>query len=200
MTCRWAYARGRRDHIRLVMLVNDVSLRNLIPAELAKGFGFFQSKPASAFSPVAVTPDELGAAWRDGKVHLPLAVQFNGEDIRPAQRRRGHGVLLPRLVAHAAKTRALSAGTIIGSGTVSNKRSQRGFILHRRAAHAGADRNRRVATAFMQYGDRVRIEMFDTAGALNIRRDRSTCRPVQTLSSRFTAISVRPRRFVCASR
>ncbi len=107
--------------IRLVMLVNDVSLRNLIPAELLKGFGFFQGKPSSAFSPVAVTPDELGDAWQSGKVHLPLIVDLNGKPFGRANAGVDMTFDFGRLVAHAAKTRALCAGTIIGSGTVSNK-------------------------------------------------------------------------------
>jgi fumarylacetoacetate (FAA) hydrolase len=107
--------------IRLVLLVNDVSLRNLIPAELAKGFGFFQSKPSSAFSPVAATPDELGEAWDGGKVHLPLIVDLNGKPFGRADAGVDMTFDFPALIAHAAKTRPLSAGTIIGSGTVSNK-------------------------------------------------------------------------------
>lgn len=118
-----AEAAGR---IRLVMICNDVSLRGLIPAELGKGFGFFQSKPASAFSPVAVTPDELGPAWKDGLVHLPLHVDLNGQPFGRANAGVDATFSLPRLVAHAAKTRRLSAGTIVGSGTVSNKDSDGG--------------------------------------------------------------------------
>ena len=110
-----------RDAIRLIMLVNDVSLRALIPAELAKGFGFFQSKPSSAFSPVAVTPDELGDAWDGGKVHLPLHVDLNGKSFGRANAGIDMTFDFPTLIAHAAKTRPLAAGTIIGSGTVSNK-------------------------------------------------------------------------------
>jgi fumarylacetoacetate (FAA) hydrolase len=107
--------------IRLVLLVNDVSLRNLIPGELAKGFGFFQSKPASAFSPVAVTPDALGARWREGKLHGKLEVYLNGQPFGEADAGVDMTFDFPTLIAHAAKTRALSAGTIIGSGTVSNR-------------------------------------------------------------------------------
>ena len=107
--------------IRLVMLCNDVSLRNLIPGELAKGFGFFQAKPASAFSPVAVTPDEFGAAWRDAKVHLPLVVHLNSVLFSRANAGVDMNFDFGQLVAHAAKTRPLGAGTIIGAGTVSNK-------------------------------------------------------------------------------
>ena len=107
--------------IRLLMLVNDVSLRNLIPNELAKGFGFFQSKPASAFSPVAVTPDELGEAWRDAKVHLPLVVHLNDQLFGKPDAGEDMTFDFGRLVAHVARTRELEAGSIIGSGTVSNK-------------------------------------------------------------------------------
>jgi fumarylacetoacetate (FAA) hydrolase len=114
-------AADARRHIRLLMLVNDVSLRNLIPNELAKGFGFFQSKPASAFSPVAVTPDELGDAWRDGKVHLPLVTHFNGELFGRPDAGTDMTFNFDTLVAHVAKTRELEAGSIVGSGTVSNK-------------------------------------------------------------------------------
>ena len=110
-----------KQQIRLVMLVNDVSLRALAPGELAKGFGFFQSKPSSAFSPVAVTPDELGDAWDGGRLHLPLNVDFNGKPFGRANAGVDMTFDFPQLIAHAAKTRALAAGSIIGSGTVSNK-------------------------------------------------------------------------------
>ena len=109
------------EHICLLMLVNDVSLRNLIPAELAKGFGFFHGKPSTAFSPVAVTPDELGPAWRDGKVHLPLLASVNGKLLGRPNAGVDMTFSFPQLIAHAAKTRRLAAGTIVGSGTVSNK-------------------------------------------------------------------------------
>jgi fumarylacetoacetate (FAA) hydrolase len=161
-------------HIRLVMLVNDVSLRNLIPAELAKGFGFLQSKPASSFSPVAVTPDELGDAWRGGKVHLPLLSHLNGDLFgRPdagVDMTFGFG----RLIAHLATTRDLVAGTIVGSGTVSNREEGGpgrpaaaggvGYscIAEQRTVETiqeGAPRTR-----FMRFGDRVRLEMLDAAG------------------------------------
>ncbi|MEO8677127.1 MAG: fumarylacetoacetate hydrolase family protein, partial [Casimicrobiaceae bacterium] len=108
-------------HVRLLMLVNDVSLRNLIPAELAKGFGFLQSKPASAFSPVAVTPDELGDAWRGGKVHLPLVSHLNGALFGRPDAGVDMTFDFPTLIAHVAKTRGLASGSIVGSGTVSNK-------------------------------------------------------------------------------
>ena len=152
-------------HVKLLMLVNDVSLRNLIPAELAKNFGFFQSKPASAFSPVAVTPDELGEAWRGAKVHLPLVVDLNGERFGAPDAGVDMTFSFADLIAHAAKTRALAAGSIIGSGTVSNKDRRAGSccIAERRSLEqieSGAAR-----TPFLKFGDRVRIEMFDSQGA-----------------------------------
>src|SRR5215471_8680034 len=118
--------RQAESYIHLVMLANDVSLRNLIPSELAKGFGFFQSKPASAFSPIAVTPDELGHAWRDGRVHLPLLVEVNGARLGAPHAGTDMVFSFPQLIAHAAKTRSLAAGSILGSGTVSNKDRARG--------------------------------------------------------------------------
>lgn len=152
------------QYIRLLMLVNDVSLRNLIPAELAKGFGFFQSKPASSFSPVAVTPDELGEAWKDGKLHLPLRSTWNG--ILVGQPNAGVDMVFsfPQLITHLCKTRQARAGTIIGSGTVSNKDSSKGFscIAEKRALEMIADGA--PATAFMQFGDTIRIEMLDKTG------------------------------------
>jgi fumarylacetoacetate (FAA) hydrolase len=153
-----------RGHIRLLMLVNDWSLRNLIPAELAKGFGFYQSKPATAFSPVAVTPDELGPAWKDAKLHLPLTVHLNGELFG----RPNAGVDMTfdfgRLIAHAAKTRRLGAGTIVGSGTVSNyDRSLGSTCLAERRMLETLARGKPV-TPFLSFGDRVRIEIFDPAG------------------------------------
>ena len=161
-------------HIQLVMLVNDVSLRNLIPAELAKGFGFFQSKPSSAFSPVAVTPDELGDAWHDAKLHLPLLSELNGELFGRPDAGVDMTFDFGQLVAHAAKTRPLSAGTIIGSGTVSNKLDG-GPGKHVNAGGVGYSciaevrtietiTNGKPATPFMQFGDRIRISMRDAAG------------------------------------
>jgi fumarylacetoacetate (FAA) hydrolase len=150
--------------IRLLMLVNDVSLRNLIPAELAKGFGFFQSKPATAFSPVAVTPDELGEAWLDAKVHRPLVVHWNGEKVGAPNAGDDMTFDFGQLIAHIAKTRNVRAGSIVGSGTVSNLDRSRGYccIAEKRSLEiieSGAAR-----TPFMKYGDRVRIEMFDAHG------------------------------------
>jgi fumarylacetoacetate (FAA) hydrolase len=151
--------------IRLLMLVNDVSLRNLIPAELAKGFGFFQSKPATAFSPVAVTPDELGDAWRDGKVHLPLAVHWNGQKVGAPNAGEDMTFNFFQLIAHIAKTRNARAGSIVGSGTVSNLDRSRGYacIAEKRSLETIADG--KPSTPFMTFGDTVRIEMFDAQGA-----------------------------------
>jgi fumarylacetoacetate (FAA) hydrolase len=161
--------------IRLILLVNDVSLRNLIPGELAKGFGFFQSKPSSAASPVAVTPDELGAAWDGGKLHLPLLVELNGEPFGRAEAGEDMTFDFPALIAHAARTRRLAAGSVIGSGTVSNRDGEggpgqpiaaggRGYscIAEQRTVETllhGA-----AKTPFLRFGDHVRIEMRDAAG------------------------------------
>lgn len=151
-------------HIRLIVLINDWTLRNLVPAELAKGFGFYQSKPATGFSPVAVTPDELGTAWRDGKVHLPLISHINGELLG----RPNAGVDMTfdfhQLLAHAARTRRLGAGTILGSGTISNLDRSAGSscLAERRTLEQmehGAPR-----TPFLRYGDIVRIHMLDEHG------------------------------------
>ncbi len=162
--------------IALVMLVNDVSLRNLIPNELAKGFGFFQSKPSSAFSPVAVTPDELGAAWRGGKLHRPLRAHLNGELFGRPEAGTDMTFDFGRLIAHAARTRPLAAGTIIGSGTVSNKDVDGGPgkpVVQGGAGYACIAEQRTVETLlsgaaktpFLKFGDRVRIEMLDNEGA-----------------------------------
>lgn len=153
-----------REHIRLVMLVNDVSLRNLIPGELAKGFGFFQSKPASAFSPVAVTPDELGEAWDGAVVHLPLVSHLNDKLFGSVDCDVDMTFDFPTLIAHAAKSRSLAAGTIVGSGTVSNLDRAKGSscIAEKRMLETIEDG--RPKTPFMQFGDTVRIEMFDAAG------------------------------------
>jgi len=161
--------------IRLLLLVNDVSLRNLIPEELAKGFGFFQSKPASAFSPIAVTPDELGDAWDGGRVHLPLEVDYNDAPFGRANAGIDMTFDFPTLVAHAARTRALGAGTIIGSGTVSNRDADGG--AGRPIAEGGVGysciaeqrtvetlRHGAPRTAFMKSGDRVCIRMHDAQG------------------------------------
>jgi fumarylacetoacetate (FAA) hydrolase len=151
-------------HIRLLMLVNDVSLRNLIPGELAKGFGFFQSKPATAFSPVAVTPDELGPDWRDAKVHRPLVVHWN--DVKVGEPDAGNDMTFNfgQLIAHVARTRNLGAGSIIGSGTVSNLDRSRGYCCIAEKRSLEMIESGAAVTPFMKYGDRVRIEMFDTHG------------------------------------
>jgi len=162
------------QHIRLIMIVNDVSLRGLIPGELSKGFGFFQSKPSSAFSPVAVTPDELGDAWAENKVHLPLLSTLNDELFGKPEAGIDMTFDFSQLVAHAAKSRPLGAGTIIGSGTVSNKldggpgkpvnEGGVGYscIAEQRTIETIQDGS--PTTSFMQFGDRIRIEMCNAAG------------------------------------
>lgn len=152
------------QHIKLLMLVNDVSLRNLIPSELAKGFGFFQSKPASAFSPVAITPDELDTAWNDGKVHLPLHVHLNGEKFGSPEAGVDMTFNFHQLVAHVAKSRHLAAGTIIGSGTVSNIDRSKGSCCFTEKRMLEIIDSGEPLTPFMTYGDRVEIEMFDKEG------------------------------------
>ena len=150
-------------HIRLLMLCNDVSLRNLIPPELAKGFGFLQSKPASSFS-VAVTPDELGEDWRDGKVHLPLRSTWNGKLV--GQPHAGVDMVFnfPQLIAHLCKSRNARAGTIVGSGTASNKDAKRGYscIAEKRCLEMIADGV--ASTPFMFFGDTIRVEMLEASG------------------------------------
>ena len=157
-------AKKAGEHIRLLLLVNDVSLRNLAAAEIAKGFGFFQSKPCSAFSPVTLTPDELGSAWDGGKLSLPLLVQVNGEALGRPDTGVDMTFEFPRLIAYAARTRPLAAGTIVGSGTVSNADQLVGTacIAEKRALDTigGGE----PATPFLKFGDRVRIEMFDAEG------------------------------------
>ncbi|PLX39205.1 MAG: 2-keto-4-pentenoate hydratase [Hyphomicrobiales bacterium] len=161
-------------HIKLLMLVNDVSLRNLIPGELAKGFGFFQSKPSSAFSPVAVTPDELGEAWDGGTIALPLNVDLNGKPFGRARCDVDMTFDFTQIVAHAARTRPLGAGAVIGSGTVSNKLDDGpgkpvaeggvGYSCIAEIRMIETIRDGKPSTPFMHFGDRVRIEMFDADG------------------------------------
>ena len=161
-------------YIRLVMLVNDVSLRGLIPGELAKGFGFFQSKPSSAFSPVAVTPDELGDAWRDGKLHLPLLSELNGEPFGKPNAGIDMTFDFGQLIAHAARSRPLVAGTIIGSGTVSNKldggpgkpiaEGGAGYSCIAEIRMIETIESGAPVTSFLRFGDKVRIEMNDADG------------------------------------
>ena len=147
------------EGIRLLMLANDVSLRHLIPAELAKGFGFFQSKPATAFSPVAVTPDELGGAWKGGRVHLPLQSTWNGKRVGLCDAGEEMTFHFGQLIAHICKTRNVRAGSIVGSGTVSNKDWSRGYscIAEKRAIET--IESGEPKTEFMQFGDTIRIEM-----------------------------------------
>ncbi|MGS1096453.1 fumarylacetoacetate hydrolase family protein (plasmid) [Aquamicrobium terrae] len=169
-----ASAAEAREAIRLVMLANDVSLRGLIPDELAKGFGFFQSKPSTAFSPVAVTPDELGDAWDGGRLHLPLLVSLNGQPFGRANAGIDMTFDFGQLVAHAAKTRPLVAGSIIGSGTVSNKldggpgkpvaEGGAGYSCIAEMRMVETIAKGVAATPFLKFGDSVRIEMQDQAG------------------------------------
>lgn len=146
------------DHILLVMLVNDVSLRGLIPDELANGFGFFQSKPSSAFSPFALTPDELGSAWNEGRLHLELNVKLNGEFFGKANAGDMH-FHFGQLIAHAARTRRLRAGTIIGSGTVSNNKEEAGSSCLAEKRMIEKIENGTITTEFMKPGDVVEISM-----------------------------------------
>ncbi len=147
--------------IRLLMTVNDVSLRGLIPGELAKGFGFFQSKPSSAFSPVAITPDELGDAWDGKKLHLPLVTYLNGKILGNPNCGEDMTFDFPTIVAHAAKTRPLAAGAIIGSGTISNAAEGTGSSCLAEVRMLETIEHGSPKTPFMRFGDSVRIEMFD---------------------------------------
>ncbi len=170
-----ASAEEGRSAVRLVMLCNDVSLRGLIPAELAKGFGFFHSKPSSAFSPLAVTPDALGDDWREGKLHLPLLVSLNGVLIGRAEAGEDMTFDFGRLIAHAAKSRPLSAGTVVGSGTVSNRNADgspgrpvseggRGYSCLAEVRMVETILYGSPKTPFMRFGDTVRIETVDRDG------------------------------------
>jgi len=166
-------------HIQLVGLVNDVSLRNLIPAELAKGFGFLQSKPRSALSPVFVTPDELEGAWQGNKVHLPLVTHVNGAWFGAPEAGVDMQFDFAQLVAHAAKTRPLSAGTIVGSGTIANEDTSKGASCFAEKRTVETLETGKPITPFLSFGDSVRIEMFDAAGksifgAIDQRIDRQT--------------------------
>jgi len=166
-------------HIQLIGLVNDVSLRNLIPGELAKGFGFLQSKPRSALSPVFVTPDELGDAWRDCKVHLPLVSHINGQWFGAPEAGEDMQFNFAQLVAHAAKSRPLSAGTIVGSGTIANKDESRGAscLAERRTLETIA--HGKPSTPFLKFGDTVRIEMLDCQGRSIFGAIEQTVHPAQ---------------------
>lgn len=161
---RGALAADAERYVRLVTLCNDVSLRGLIPGELAKGFGFFQSKPATAFAPFGVTPDELGDAWRDGRLHLDMLVTYNGAQVGSANAGPEMHFSFHQLIEHIARTRGFSAGTILGSGTISNEDRARGIscLAERRmieTIEAGAPK-----TPFMKVGDTIRIEMLDASG------------------------------------
>jgi fumarylacetoacetate (FAA) hydrolase len=162
------------SHIKLVMLVNDVSLRNLIPGELGKGFGFYQSKPATTFSPVAVTPDELGDAWQDSKLHLPLVSHINNIRFGCPDAGTDMTFNFAQLIAHVTKTRRLGTGTIVGSGTVSNKLGDGpgkpvdqggvGYSCLAEIRTIETIAEGKPTTSFLSFGDRVRIEMFDAQG------------------------------------
>jgi len=154
-------------HVRLLLLANDVTLRNLVPEELAKGFGFFQSKPATAFSPFAATPDELGPAWKDGRIHLRLRVVYNGELVGDCEAGPEMHFSFLDLVQHIARTRSYTSGSILGSGTVSNADRARGVscLAERRMLEIlDAGPGGKPRTPFMKRGDRVEIEMLDDTG------------------------------------
>ena len=151
-------------HIKLIGLVNDVSLRNLIPGELAKQFGFYQSKPWTAFTPVLVTPDELGAAWDGAKLHLPLRATLNDRLIGAPNAGVDMTFDFPRLIEHCAKSRSLMAGTVIGSGTVANKGSPDGSCCLAEVRCLETIRDGQASTPFMSFGDRIRIEMLNADG------------------------------------
>jgi len=157
-------AEAAAPHIKLLTLVNDWSLRNLIPGELAKGFGFYQSKPATSFAPVAVTPDELGTAWRDNKVHLPLLSRINGADFGRPDAGTDMTFSFAQLIAHVTRTRRLGTGAIVGSGTVSNYDRSRGAscLAEKRMLEQLEGGNPR--TPFLTFGDRVGIEMRSAEG------------------------------------
>ena len=153
-----------RKHIKLVTILNDVSLRNVIVTELAKGFGFFHGKPATAFAPVAVTPDELGEAWDGARLNLPLISTFNGKEFGHPNAATDLTFDFGQLIAHAAKTRYLEAGTVVGSGTVANRDAAAGCsCIAERRVRETIDTGKPV-TPFMKFGDHIRIEMFDKAG------------------------------------
>ncbi|SEJ04240.1 fumarylacetoacetate hydrolase family protein [Frateuria terrea] len=153
------------EHIQLIGLVNDVSLRGLIPGELAKGFGFLQSKPRSALSPVLVTPDELGEAWHDDKLHLPMRTWLNGEWFGEADCGVDMQFSFAQLVAHVARTRPLTAGTIVGSGTIANQDTGKGASCLAEQRTVETLRDGKPSTPFMKFGDRLRIEITDAGGA-----------------------------------
>ena len=151
-------------HIQLIGLINDVSLRNLIPGELAKGFGFLQSKPRSTLSPVMVTPDELGESWRDSTLSLPLHSTLNGAFFGKPEAGVDMQFNFAQLIAHAAKTRPLTAGTIVGSGTIANEDTNLGASCLAEIRMLEIIADGKPSTAFMSYGDTIRVEMFDQQG------------------------------------
>ncbi len=157
-------AEDAAQYIKLVMLVNDVTLRAVAQPELAKGFGFFQSKPSSAFSPVCVTPDELGDKWKDAKVHLPLYAHWNGQKFGSPDAGTDMIFNFAQLIAHAAKTRPLVAGTIIGSGTISNKDRSSGHVCIVEKRMLEKVETGESKTPFMKFGDTIKIEMLDAQG------------------------------------
>ena len=151
------------DHITLFVLINDISLRGLIPEELKRGFGFFQGKPSSSFAPFAVTKEELGEEWKDGRIHLPMLVDFNGKSFGQANTSEMH-FHFGEIIAHAAKTRSLSAGTIIGSGTVSNQDTSAGCSCIAEKRMLEKINTGKAKTDFMKVGDWVKIEMINKFG------------------------------------
>ena len=153
------------DHIQLIGLINDVSLRGLIPGELAKGFGFLQSKPRSALSPVLVTPDELGDAWQDDKLHLPMRTWLNERWFGAAECGLDMQFSFAELVAHVARTRPLTAGTIVGSGTIANQDTSKGASCLAEQRTVETLRDGKPSTPFLKFGDRLKIDITDAAGA-----------------------------------
>ena len=152
------------QHIQMILLVNDISLRNLIPEELAKGFGFVHGKPPSAFGPVAVTTDMIGESWRDGKVNLPLSIELNGKKVGNVNAGVDMTFSFPELIAHAAKTRSLRAGTIIGSGTISNSDQQHGYSCLAEIRMLETISKGKPETPFLQFGDKIKMEMLSSEG------------------------------------
>lgn len=161
---RGTTAKQALAHVRLLVLMNDVSLRELIPRELAAGFGFYHGKPPTAFAPFAVTPDELGPAWKDARVHLPMLTWVNGKPLGRPDAGPEMFFGFDRLVEHAAKTRPLPAGTVLGSGTVSNEDASKGFSCLAEVRMLEAIRSGKPTTPLLRHGDTVRIDMKDAAG------------------------------------
>lgn len=161
---RGTKAKDALRHVKLLVLLNDVSLRELIPRELAAGFGFFHGKPPTAFAPFAVTPDELGPAWKDGRVHLPMLSHVNGKPFGRPDAGPEMFFSFAQLIEHAAKTRPLPAGTVLGSGTVSNEDASKGFSCIAEVRMIETIRDGKPSTPFLRHGDTVRIEMKDAAG------------------------------------